>query len=54
MFEPFVRGRDVTAPGHGLGLAIVRQVMDEHRGYVRIESAETGGTTFIVGLPRAG
>jgi signal transduction histidine kinase len=40
--------------GLGLGLALVRQVLDAHGGSVRAESAGKGqGATFIVRLPLA-
>ncbi|MEM7768434.1 MAG: stimulus-sensing domain-containing protein [Pseudomonadota bacterium] len=35
----------------GLGLSIVRQIMDAHRGSVRAENREGGGARFIVELP---
>jgi PAS domain S-box-containing protein len=56
VFEPF-RQRDKTAARHhgglGLGLAIVREIVAEHGGAVRAESAGRGqGCTFKVRLPR--
>ncbi len=50
MFEPFVTTR---ARGHGLGLAIVRKVVEQHRGEVFFEPATGGGTTCVVRLPLA-
>ena len=38
--------------GAGIGLALVRQIVDAHRGEVRIESAPGKGATFSVSLPR--
>lgn len=52
-FDHFSRGPgDRSGDGHGLGLAIVRAVVDEHRGHVRIEDggARTG-TTVVIELP---
>ncbi len=54
IFEPFRRG----APGQadrrsvGLGLFIVRTLVEAHRGGVEVRSAEGEGTTFRVRLPR--
>ncbi len=40
--------------GTGLGLAIVQSVVADHAGTIAVESAATGGATFIITLPRAG
>ncbi len=48
LFEPFVTTR---ASGHGLGLAIVRKVVEKHHGEVRFESVPGEGTTWVVRLP---
>lgn len=37
--------------GMGLGLALVKRVVDEHRGQVRVDSVLNKGSTFIVSLP---
>ena len=50
IFEPFVTTR---ARGHGLGLAIVQKVVEQHRGEVFFEAGTGGGTTCIVRLPLA-
>jgi signal transduction histidine kinase len=54
LFEPFrhASGRDGGA-GLGLGLYIVEQLANAHRGSVGVESSEARGTTFRVQLPRA-
>lgn len=54
LFEPFRRGptreRD-RRRGLGLGLYIVRQIVQAHAGSVSAESTEQGGTVFTVRLP---
>lgn len=37
--------------GAGLGLAITREIVEAHGGYIRAESAAGGGTKFVVQLP---
>jgi len=53
IFDRFFRG---TAPGHhaglGVGLWIVKKLVDAHGGTVRCESTEGEGATFSVLLPR--
>ncbi len=58
VFEPFWQVDTTltrTESGLGLGLAIVRSLVEAHGGTVRAESDGLGcGATFIVELPRAG
>ena len=37
--------------GTGLGLALVKKVIDEHNGNIKVESTLDVGTTFIIELP---
>jgi CheY-like chemotaxis protein len=55
VFEPFRQGASITMRrGLGLGLAIVRRLVDLHGGRISAESAGVGkGSTFIVSLPLA-
>jgi signal transduction histidine kinase/PAS domain-containing protein len=38
--------------GHGLGLYIVRQILDAHRGSIQVQSIAGQGSTFSFELPR--
>lgn len=51
IFEPYVRAAGTRQPGSGLGLALVRQIVERHRGTVAVESAPGVGTRFVVRLP---
>jgi signal transduction histidine kinase len=55
IFEPFVRSETATSrevPGVGLGLTIVRSIVEAHGGQISVHSVEEVGTTFRVELPR--
>jgi two-component system, OmpR family, sensor kinase len=57
LFDRFWRaegGRERGKAGAGLGLAIVREVVDAHGGRISAENAPDGGARFVVRLPRAG
>jgi two-component system OmpR family sensor kinase len=57
LFDRFWRaegGRERGRAGAGLGLAIVREVIDAHGGQITAENAVDGGARFIVRLPKAG
>jgi signal transduction histidine kinase len=51
VFQPFRRGPGTDGPGVGLGLFIVRSLVEAHGGTVELDSAP-GRTTFVVRLPR--
>jgi signal transduction histidine kinase len=52
LFEPFHRGGNVgDIPGAGLGLAVVKKLVDIHGGQIAIVSEIGVGTTFTVTLP---
>jgi signal transduction histidine kinase len=46
VFEPYVRGPDLRAPGIGLGLATVKRLVESHGGEVGLRSAPGGGCLF--------
>ena len=54
IFDRFYRSRDERVrrvPGTGLGLALVRHVMDVHGGRIRLDSAPGAGTTVELFFP---
>lgn len=52
LFESFHRASNVSGiPGTGLGLAVVKQAVELHRGAIAVESEVGVGTTFTVTLP---
>lgn len=50
IFQKFERA-DKSISGLGLGLYIVKQIIDMHQGFIRVESELGQGATFIVELP---
>lgn len=57
VFDRFYRGEQVsqlTIPGSGLGLSLVRQIATLHRGQIAIESKIEEGTTVCLWFPIAG
>lgn len=56
IFEPFFRGRHSRAHssiGTGLGLGLVKTIVDSHGGAIEVESRPERGTTFRLELPNA-
>jgi signal transduction histidine kinase len=55
IFEPFYRlpGASEREGGVGLGLSLVRTIVQRHGGSVRCENREGGGAQFVVMLPAA-
>jgi signal transduction histidine kinase len=54
VFEPFYRGREVVEAqihGNGLGLSLVKQVIEAHHGRASVVSVQGQGSAFTLHLP---
>jgi two-component system NtrC family sensor kinase len=52
IFEPFYTTK-APGKGTGLGLATCQQIISQHGGEIEVHSQSSGGTTFVVHLPRS-
>ncbi len=48
LFEPLVTTK---VKGIGLGLALVKQIVERHQGFIRYDAADSTGARFVVRLP---
>lgn len=56
IFDPFYRGSKAVADqihGTGLGLSLVKRIVEAHEGSVSVESEPGSGARFILNLPAA-
>lgn len=54
IFEPLVRvdsSRDSSIPGNGLGLSIVKKILELHQGRIEFIPQPNGGSTFVIRIP---
>ena len=53
IFEPFFRGdaARTTTNGSGLGLTLVKKIVEDHKGTISIKSRINKGTSVIVSIP---
>jgi two-component system sensor histidine kinase/response regulator len=53
LFDPFRSGKRASREGLGLGLYIVRQIVEAHDGTIQVHSSVETGVTFRVEIPKA-
>jgi signal transduction histidine kinase len=53
IFVPFFTMKATAIKGTGLGLYIIRRMVDAHQGRIKVESEYGKGTTFHIFLPSA-
>ncbi len=56
VFEPFYRGKEVTTAqihGNGLGLSLVKTIVEAHGGKISVKSIPGRGSSFTLSLPTA-
>jgi signal transduction histidine kinase len=54
IFDPFYRAKDVVDAqihGNGLGLSLVKEIVEAHGGSVSVESVKGNGSKFTICLP---
>jgi signal transduction histidine kinase len=52
IFRPFFQSESKTASGWGIGLALVKAIIDLHHGSISVNSTDSTGTEFVIKLPK--
>lgn len=54
IFKPLQRGvKDSEFPGIGMGLTLVKKIIQRHNGFIRVESNSTPGSIFHFSIPKS-
>ena len=48
VFEPYVTSK---AKGTGLGLAVVKKILEDHHGQIKVGNLEPNGARILLSLP---
>jgi signal transduction histidine kinase len=51
IWQVFFRVDGKQVPGDGIGLSVVKRIVDKHNGVIWVESTENVGSTFFIELP---
>ena len=52
IFDRFYRIPGISLDGSGLGLSIVKRIVEVHSGNIKIDDSSSGGTIFTIELPK--
>lgn len=52
MFDRFYRGKDASASGYGIGLALCKTIIMRQGGTVTAKNHPKGGAVFIMRFPK--
>ena len=53
IFEPFYRANDTRGiAGHGIGLSLVKKIIELHSGVIEVNSTQSKGTELLIKLPQ--
>ena len=54
LYKKFIRAenaKDLRPDGSGIGMFLVKNIIDAHNGQIDVQSEEGKGTNFIISLP---